>query len=374
MSKNRYYLFARDKDTNLVRLIPLSNNDIFFDGNINQRTSLSLEEIDHMTMNFSSEDILKMHLVNTNRLDNYNSELFIVSRNGDNIKYLENVYKDQALSNELRMVTEEKLVSENDFGNRIIILSRFVFLLTTNKIFRDFIYTKYHNIYTKFIDYFKDSYNYNEAYEKIYSDSFWAKDSYILLRNIVEAKNRFFSLGEYTKKKAKEYVESRELQRNRSLGDIYRLTDKNYVDGQLSLFVDNPNDLSNEEKEKEKMEYLKSFIDELDYDSFVYDKLGVKFNKEKFNCTEEEYKQLDNLDHKFKNALYIYLKYNELFNDYKDYKEGISNFKSIIINTLENNEILRNRFYAFSLLYKKISSETYHIIGDKQVYRKKKKD
>ena len=70
----------------------------------------SLEEIDIFTTSYEKEEDVVKYLVNANRLDSYDNELFIVSRSGDKYDYMENLYNDCPMKSEIIKLA---LVKEN---------------------------------------------------------------------------------------------------------------------------------------------------------------------------------------------------------------------------------------------------------------------
>lgn len=365
MGKNRYYLFARNKDTNKVKSIPLSDFDIYKDGNNNLKNYNSLEEIDIFTTSYDREEDIIMYLVNTNRLDSYNNELFIVSRNGGKYSFMENIYADSHLLAEVRSFA----LSDESRGDKLYqnetILNYFIGMMGGKK-FRRFIESKYHNIYSLFVKYFDGCYD-EKMYRIKYKDGAWALKSYQLLRNIVEAINRFYKINDNNNdivNQAKNYKDSLDAPRTKSDADIMFYTDKGYNTSQLSLL--------NESVEADKLSELEKFIDKLDENAFYkyvpypyvpYYRLKgfVYVNPRFFHCSEIEYKQLNNLNINLKNALYDFILYKmfikESVNDSYIADSFINNKKSSILEILKNDDSLLNKFYAFSLLYNKLSDK-----------------
>lgn len=357
MSKNRYYLFGRDKDTNNVKVIGLSDFDVYSFGNSYRRLENSLEAIDYMTLGFDSQEELVCYLVNTGRLDNYNTDLFIVSRNGYKMHYLENVYAGYEDAKELKSVGEEKIKGlPNSYSNHKI-LDDFAYKMINDRTFYRFIESKYHNVYLKYIDYFKNCNNLGAAYQIKFKDSSWAVNSYPLIRNIVEAMDRYEKLktiGGAISNAALDYQVDLNSVRDMNKEDISIYTDKGYGDGQLSLFIQDNKD--------DKLSDVIDFLHNLDSDSFVLEDDEVLFNKDKFDSSYMDYKHLNNLDKSLMRSLYIYLvtkKFYEIdgYTDQSINNNILIESEKNISKLLSENKIVLNKAYAFCLLYSRLSNK-----------------
>lgn len=367
MGKNRYFLLGRDKDTNNVKTIGLSDFDIYSFGTGIRKLDNSLESIDYMTLGYSSQEELVHYLVSTGRLDNYNTDLFIVCRNGDKIYYLENIYADSIEAKELRRYSEEKLKGLPCYFSNYKILDDFAYRMINDRRFYRFIESKCHNVYLKYINYFKNCNNLGDAYQIKNKDSSWALNSYPLIRNIVEAMDRYEkikNIGGSISDVALEYQVDLNSVRDMSKEDISIYTEKGYGEGQLNLFLDN-------EESNKPLEVI-DFLSQLDTDSFVLEKDKVLFNRDKFNCSDLEYKQLNNLDSRLLRLIYMLL-VTKRFNEVDGYSELTNNniTKSIVNNIqslFSESDILLNKAYAFCQLYGRLSDKKI----DSKIYKKVK--
>ena len=366
MGKNRYFLLGRDKDNNKIKTISLSDNEVFNSGDTTRKVDNSLEKIDYFTLYFKNQDDLIIHLVNTGKLDNYNTEVFIACRNGDSISYLENVYSSSVMSNELKKFSLEKAKDMQSSFSNDEILDRFAFMMVNDGSFRRFIEYKYHKVYSKYIDYFRGCYTTDDAYKVKFRDTGWARNSYPLIRNIVEAMNRFEIIkekGEAMSKSAFEYEVDLNARRNVGLDEISIYTEKGYGEGQLNLFIDDEEINSSE---------VTNFLYQIDTDSFVLDNDEVVFNKEKFNCSDIEYRELNNLDVRVLRLIYLFLT-TKKFNKGNHYDElSLYNVQSSILfniqKLLDKNKNVLNNVYAFCQLYGRLSDKKI----DSKIYKKVK--
>ena len=350
MSKNRYYLFYRDIDKNVVGLIPLSDLDVYGYGDNYKVGDNSLDKIDFYTMNFDNKKELIGHLVDIGVIDNYNSDLFIVSRNGDKISFLENIYYNDELARDLKFTIGEK-IKKGSFTNMFdSILDTFAYMMTNDRRFREFIESKYHRVYSKYVDYFNNCFYTNDAYKIKYKDSSWARSSYSLARNIIEVINRYNNIKDKKgniSDNALEYDEVLNHMREKNSGDISFYTDKNYALGQLDLFG-----YSNDLFENDKYSYVMEYINKIGVDSFVIENGDVILNNTKYNKDNDNLVLFNSYDSTFKRNIYLYSVYNAFSDDYF-YKDLLSSVKDNISNSLKNNELLLNRFYAFCISHEK---------------------
>lgn len=355
MSKNRYYLFARNKDTNKVKSIPLSDLDIYGNGDNNLKKYNSLEEIDIFTTSYEKEEDVVKYLVNTNRLDSYDNELFIVSRSGDKYDYMENLYNDCPMRSEII-----KLALSNEKKGEIIyenetVLNYFIGMMENRK-FRKYIESKNHNIYSLFVKYFDGTYG-NRMYRAKYYDGAWAMKSYVLHRNIVEAIGRFRKIkrDKTTKDMAvasKRYKDKIENPRNMSEADIIFYTEKNYNVNQLNFLY--------KDDEVDKISEIESFIDNINVDAFDCFSLtgddNIIINRDFFQCSDIEYDHLNDLNQQLKKKLYELAAYKSGVASAWNCDDFIKSKSGQLIKMIMQNENYLNNLYAFMLLYKKIKN------------------
>ena len=367
MGKNRYFLLGRDKDNNKIKTISLSDTEVFNSGDTTRKVDNSLEKIDYFTLYFKNQDDLIIHLVNTGKLDNYNTELFIVCRNGDKISYLENLYSSSVMSRELKNVSLEKSKNMQSSFSNDEILDRFAFMMTNDRSFRRFIEYKYHKVYSKYIDYFSGCYTTDDAYKIKFRDTGWARNSYPLIRNIVEAMNRFEMLKRISgnlSNAAFEYEVDLNSRRNICLDEISIYTEKGYGEGQLNLFIEKDEEINSSE--------VANFIYQIDTDSFVLDNNKVVFNRKKFNCSDTEYRELNNLDVRVLRLIYLFLTTKRFIkNDHYD-ELTLYNVQSSILSNiqklLDQHKNVLNNVYAFCQLYGRLSDKKI----DSKIYKKVK--
>ncbi len=284
MKKNNYFLVARNRDTNTFKILRVYG----------ERGS-QLEKIDYATSKFKSSDELIKLLFEKERIDSLNTDLFIAYKgNKKEMKYLEVIYnsKDdrvQDLRNAL-VFSSNKNLSKSEEAKRIV--DKFCQKMEYNSEFYNFIMNENTNLYSKFIKYFKkeksfgmdeDSTIHNKPkYSVKYVDGAWVINSYLLIRNIVEAFNRF---DRFNEKENIDYLNSnvpfRKLINNRLMIEV----DSDYIDGQMNIF----DYMNMQEKisDDDKMVEVMNILDYIGRDTFVKRGSGIGFNEKKFSNYED---------------------------------------------------------------------------------------
>lgn len=184
MGKNRYFLIARDKISNEVLTIPFCLDDGISNGDLQVENSLC--DIDLFTTMFQNQSELIVYLNRKGIISSYDSDIFIVARNGDSINTMECVYSEDFFGKELRNIAVNKRNNEFDNRNINIVFDDFARKMFTDDDFFYFITYGFSNIYSKFIDYFKEAQDICDMLNAKLNDGAWASKSYHLIRNIVE--------------------------------------------------------------------------------------------------------------------------------------------------------------------------------------------
>lgn len=201
-----YYLIARNKTSNEFRILELKSKWYLKNGTDALSRANKLEVIDLVTTRFKSREEMANRLVESNYIPNNNYDFFIVSKYKNNgvekLKFQEIIYnrKDSRI-NDLRVI------AYNSLNGKIKCL-----------------------------------------------------ENYGLSRSIVDSLNRFDDIkGEDTYKNHIMYFKEQNTERMKIYKDLLEVCDKNYVEGQLSLFdipvQEEPNII---EKKKYVLDYLKN--------------------------------------------------------------------------------------------------------------------
>ncbi len=284
MKKNNYFLVARNKDTNTFKILRVYN----------ERGS-ALEKIDYATSKYNSREELIKLLYEKGRIDSLNTDLFITYKgNNKEMKYLEVIYNSkedrvQDLRQALVCSSNKKL-NTCDEAKRIV--DKFCQKMEYNSEFYNFIMNENTNLFKKFIKYFKktktfgldeDSTIHNKPkYSVKYVDGAWVINSYLLIRNIVEAFNRF---DKYNEKENIDYLNDnvpfRKLLNNRLMIE----TDSDFIDGQMNIF--DYMDMQEKISDDDKMVEVMNIIDYIGRDTFIKKGSGIGFNENKFNDYED---------------------------------------------------------------------------------------
>ena len=345
MAKNRYFLVSRDLKINEVKCIPfrINNGDELIENDLN--------DIDLFTTKFKDKSELVVYLHNNGIINSYDSDIFIVSRNGDCINTMECIYGRGYFNHELQNIALSKKNNIDDVKDICYIFDEFSRKMFFEDDFYTFITYGFTDIYPKFIDYYKECRDLDEAFNCKLRDGSWAMKSYHLIHNIVSA------YAAYRKRNSKLFdgaMDREKLYKDRCdvFDDIRNLTERGYVDGQFSLF--------GEKYEVNKKEYVLSSLNNLRIEAFIEDN-GTIFNSDFFNIYEGEAfkRELTSiLDSDSLGCLLNYAKDLKLFRSSQDYalsdfKLRLEKDKLLLSRALDVNCDFLNRVYSFFLLYNK---------------------
>jgi hypothetical protein len=385
MSKNKYYLIARNKTDNSFKIININNSC---------DKSASLEEIDLYTLNYKKDTSLILDLYTKEKIDNFDIDLFIASRNNDSVDYLELLYN----YNESNRFTKLKNVANSSIKGNISesikdinsLLDDFILKMHNNDNFYRYVNSGCTNVYRKFYNYIDDinitdEDNLKDLFRIKYNDGAWSLKSYRLIRNVTEAIDRFYrTLSYYNQESFTNNMSSR----NKIKSKIALETDNNYFEGQISLF-DFMNNSKDESSTLDKLYEVKSIFKTIPREAFISNKEGVKFNPDYFSYyADSNYKDIlsTKLDNRLLKAVYLYAIHKKCFTEKearcestleieRDLREDLDNIHKM----LSKNPKKLNDAYIFCKLYNRCVDDDYEYqrisgIGDKSgyIYTKRK--
>lgn len=322
---SNYYLVARSIDTNNVSTLELNRKWYFKNSNDFYSRANSLEAIDLVTTRFNSKEDMINQLVSHGYIDGYNYDFFIVSKysrgNEERIKIQEVIYntnKDRV--DGLRNIAYESLTKglkpsvDNKTDNNIL-LFKFVNKMYYKDDYRKIVKEGLTGIPKVVIDLYKniDTCDKVPHYIKQFHPNVMI--NYGVSRSIVDSLNRYDQLGSSISDHVNYYnknVKDRALVKDKLL----LICDKNYVsglnintnanliDGQISLFDTNKNDLTKEEK----ISYVMSSIKKIDYKSFSKENKKVYINDiYNYDMDEDQLKVINKgLPTTLLNNIYLY--------------------------------------------------------------------
>ncbi len=358
MRKKNYYLVARNRDTNDFKILKVYGER----GN-------SLERIDYATSKYTSYEELIDLLYSRERIDSKNYDLFIAYKgNNKEMKYLELIYNsknDRVADLKSALINSSNGdMKKSPDAKRIV--DKFCQKMEYNDLFYHFIMNGNTNLYKKFIKYFEKTPTFGldedstihskPMYSVKYADGAWVMDSYLLIRNIVEAFNRF---DQFTEKENRDYLNENVPYRKMINNRLMRETSKDFVEGQMNIFdyIEQEQMISEEDRLIEVM----STIDSIDIDTFIKEKNKIVLNEEKFASLDE----IDLL--KLKTLIrgklleYIYEYCSNKYDIELGQRAGLS--KDKIIDYLRRSKNLDNA-YNWCLIYNK------YLDKDPKVYKK----
>ena len=261
---NLYYLVARNRANNDFQVIPVFGN-----------RGCSLEEIDLYTTEFSSEEELAKALREASVVSYSDIDFFIA--NQKRVKGETYLKKQELLFSKSKKVQE---IAQNSMNGKIEkssnqidrILDYFGEKMTTNSGFYSDVIAGRTNVYEKYARYFPFNRSRSLASMK-YRDGGWARTSYPLVRNIVEATSR---------EKRRYSRMSDQLHRDLLDTRLIRVTDPEYDENQLSMF-----DQIDEDMVDDSVLEVMSQFEKLPKDTFVLQDEETHFNPSTFSSYEE---------------------------------------------------------------------------------------
>lgn len=355
----QYFLIARNRDNNSFQVI-----------SVNGRRGCSLEEIDLYTTQFFDALDLEKKLQSDGVIPFSNVDFFIVSQNLNNGKtFINNIELLFSNNSIICGIAQDSLYGniENSSGKIDMIIDDFISrYFSSSYLFRQ-VFDGRTNVYKKFVDYLKTCSG-QSAYGIKYRDGGWARKSYSLIHNLLEAEVR-----NNDSVHLKDEMFRRLLDRK-----LISETSPDYDANQLSLFdsILDPE----EEKEDKLLEVIMTF-ENLSSDTFRFDDERVIFNSSAFSdYASGELDILSTyLDEGLLVALYNYGRYKKYFGDGtlkfgESYQIPVVREQKNIINILNNSTIL-DRAFTWCMLYNKCMNRNKKI-GDKDgcEYQKRKEE
>ena len=404
---SKYYLVAKSKNSEDFEIIKFRENEIYSNGNDVLERCFNLEKIDLFTSRFHTEEKLIQYLKENGRIKTDDVDLFVVSRNGNKIKFLNCIYyfgnRVELLRNIMIDSDKSKLNEDSKFASSL--LDDFI----TNIYERDKYYTLvtygYTDIYKKFVDYFRGrNVDLKTLLAAKYRDGKWALTSYNLHRNIIDSYqlfNKFYREHDMFTAISDHNRKTR-INRESIINGIRQLTDKDYVEGQMSMFdmmdVSTNSEVKQAEEKQvsstvseqrtkqaeqfvqtkilthdDKLVEVMTFLNKFPRGMFVGDNL--EFNTRIFpGCDVSE---LNKISVRLKRLInsYTVIKYHydravEYRGNTRELAIDLNQDKKTILKLLEKDTIL-DKFYDFCMLYDKIKTEYESKVMDGKVYGKR---
>lgn len=239
----KYYLIARDRDTNSFSVVKLKEKWYKFHGSDEKIRGHLLSDIDLVTTRFSSEEEMANMMYQNGYILSVNVDCYIVSLSSyhgkEYIKTKEVLYRshDSKRIDDLRMIAKY-YSNPNSYphpsGLVDHLLDKFCTKAFYNEEFRHFVLFSLDTLPKNITRYFQKSDDlppYRMKYE-----SSWAKDNYSVLRSMIEAFERFdIFTGKDRQGQYMNYLNSRNPYRKKIEDQIKRQIDPKNVEGQISL-------------------------------------------------------------------------------------------------------------------------------------------
>ena len=258
--QNMYYLMARDRKNDDLSVVK-----------INERRGTTLEDIDLFTTSFKDSSELEEKLRELGLVTGHDYDFFIASqsklRGETKLKKYELLYSNNDFIKDIAKNSKaNKITKSEEKTDRI--LDHFAYLLQAKPALYELVVSGKTNIYDKYVKYLAFS-RYDPASTIKYKDGGWARASYPLIRNILDATSNI--VRKYS-------LSSDKFHRSLLDQSIIRITDSNYDENQLSFF-----DMLDTEQDYNKLisKSINTF-EKLPQDIFVKTNEGIHINSTMF--------------------------------------------------------------------------------------------
>lgn len=392
---SKYYLIAKDKNSDKFEIVKIRGNEIYSDKSDMLERCFNLENIDLFTSRFNSEESLINYLKSNGRINLDNCDIFIASRNGKNIKFLNCIYNFSNRVDLLRtiMIQSDQGRLNSNSKTSGSLLDDFINSIFKNKKYYDFVVYGFTDIYKKFVDYFKGrNVELKDLYSAKFKDGRWAMTSYNLHRSIIDSYqvyNKHFRSNDMFTSVSNERRNNR-LNRESILNGLLAQTDKDYVDGQISLFDLPVEETVALEKPVVEVKALKDTVSsKVTYDDMLVEVMTYlgKFPRGMFIGDDLHFNErifpgcdvsgLNKISVRLKRLVNAYTvnKYHldrayEYGGNTRELSIDAAADKKAILKLLESRSILE-KFYNFCHLYDKIKDEYESKVKEGKVYGKR---
>lgn len=385
---SNYYLIARCVDTNKFKIIELKSKWYLKNGTDYLKRANQLEAIDLVTSRFKNSNDMAKRLIEKGHIESGNYDFFIVSKykkdNQEKLKIQEVIYntKEDRI-NAFRNICFASLNNKlKDSIDNVRLFDKFISKMYYDKAdFNKIVVEGLSALPRKLVVAAASIRNSNSIPYNFKYKNAWIMDNYGISRSIIDTFNRYDVLSNMS-----EHVNYfNKVNRERALikQDLLKMCDKNYVEGQVSLF-----DSKRETKEITKPEIDNSFqnknyvintLKNIDINMFENINGKTVINPYKMNIpiTKEDEKILINsLGKRLLFSTYLYnfhrdkIKSHNLgFGDYSVLEEDLkADLKEI--NSYLKNENTMKKAYLFCLTYNKLKNKSCSS-WDVKTYQKK---
>lgn len=363
-----YCLVVRYRDNNEVQIVEL-NSKWYLEGEAKDTFSRRnfLEAIDLVTTKFRNREEMLARMFKNGYIRSNDADVYIASKRKMNGKGLLKIYEVVYNPNNNLRIADFRDIAKASLGNNFSseidkvkrVFDKLAAKVFYNGEFRDYLKSGFTNIYQQLMEMYVYSNCDGPAYNVKY-ENYWSLSSYLIVRNIIEAMNRF-DLFRYEKDKVDaniEFLNENGVFRKVVEEELLEKLDKNYIEGQYSLFDRVENNkievaVGKKEVTAEKTTIIESNSEDISVDTyedkrkFIYDGLKrmttdvfsyendkIVINKYLFNNypSEQDKKKFLSLGSREIRTIFLYVLH------YEKYMEALNNYE----NTINLEEELRN--------------------------------
>ena len=353
--KSLYYLIARDRETNDFSIVK-----------INQKRGVTLEDIDLYTTQFSDANQMRDMLQADSVITYDDVDFFVASPSKVNgnieLKKYEVLYKN---NDSIQKIAENSKINKISRSDEQIdrILDYFATQVKSRPALYDLLITGKTNIYEKYAKYFAYT-NYNVLKSIKYLDGGWARISYPLIRNVLEALSSVER--DYSRT-------SDEMHRDLLDSKLKQVTARDYDENQLTMFDMYP--LEEEQYASSVHKAMKTF-ETLPRDVFTNTPEGIHINTSMFyDCDTWDVERLDSfLPTQLMSRIQMLLIHRDYLNNSKypfcnSYLSSVERDQEGIIKFLRNNQQKMNQIINWCDIFE---SNRDKVLGDEYGYQKRK--
>lgn len=356
--EKKYSIFVRNKKSNKLDIIFISDKDIYGEGEKYKKAYNNLYEIDLFTSKFRNEDELISYIYgDILKIDPKDADIFAVCIDEDKI-YMESClfkgskeedndqFKRNPIYNSLlrkyRSYIENKLNDKESRRYEIdSILSDFSYVMYHNEDFYNFIMSYDNKIDRNYLEYFKGGFRKYDTKTPIKDrDDGWAKESDLLLRQIVEA------FGMYEDKKRRNGIKLFN-ERNDLGGDVYY----DHYDSFSRYY----NGFNNSYDEIMMIDDTAVLMENMDPNMFTFRNNIPKIDLSSYSfCDRIDISEVNDIDDSVMKLIYSYAVYYTYYKDGdRSYNDFLVDIFDRLINNLRVNPMIAQYLSLFLLSFNK---------------------
>lgn len=362
-----YFLIARNIDNNDFHIIELKSKWYQKNGTDIKKRSNSLEAIDLVTTRFNSKEQMTKRLYTNGYLDFGEYDYFIVSKYRKNkeekLKYQEVIFnKRDERTAYFKDIAVNSLNKNINCEANIRLLDRFINKMYYVEDYRKIVRDNLTALNYKFINVFNNIEKNDSIPYKLKYQNNWCLQNYQISRSIVDSFNRYDELyNQDVYKNHVEYFNKLAKERFKIHKSLLKVCDKDYIEGQISLF-DKKEQIEKNLSIEEKKKYVINKLTHLGVQAFTYEdnKYQIILDDYLEFIDKDQMKILTNINPKLIKLSYLYnlhiAKMNNPYTSYANYftlqtdaNEDLKDLKNYL-----NSDKIIEKAYTFCKTFEQV--------------------